>query len=404
MNDFELASRATQAPRAPLSLVPLVRGLEKIRHGALMLLGPGGFQRNFYGTQPGPTARLRVHRPGRLVRHLLLRGAEGFAEAYLDGDWDTPDLPGLLHMLALNERELSTLDQGSAAARLIDRMRHHLRRNSRRGSRRNIAYHYDLGNDFYSLWLDDSMTYSAARLDRPDEDLRTAQRRKLRRMLALTGARPGDHILEIGCGWGSFALEAARAGCRVTGITLSQEQLAFARARVDAAGLSDRIELRLQDYRDLDETFDHIVSIEMFEAVGERYWPGYFQTLKRCLKPGGRAALQVITIDEALFERYRDGADFIQLYIFPGGMLPSIPRFDQHARDAGLQIGERTTFGRDYADTLRQWDQRFAASIHRVRTLGYDERFQRMWHYYLAYCEAGFRTGRIDVMQVALSH
>ncbi|GAB4349318.1 MAG: cyclopropane-fatty-acyl-phospholipid synthase family protein [Gammaproteobacteria bacterium] len=404
MNGINLALRALTTRRGALTLTPLLHGLRDIHHGSLTLIDADELRHHFRGETPGPSATLRIHRPAPLMRQLLLRGAEGFAESYLDGDWETPGLRSLLQVLALNAERLSHLESGSTLARWRDRAQHLFRRNSRRGSRRNIAYHYDLGNDFYRLWLDETMTYSAACFERPGEDLAAAQRRKIERMLALTGARPGDHLLEIGCGWGGFAIAAARAGCRVTGITLSTEQLAWARRAVHEAGVEDRVELRLQDYRDLDERFDHIVSIEMFEAVGERYWPGYFQTLKRCLKPGGRAAMQVITIDEACFERYRESADFIQLHIFPGGMLPSIPVFDDHAARAGLRPVRRDTFGADYAETLRQWDQRVHAATHRIEAQGYDERFLRLWHYYLAYCEAGFRTGRIDVMQVALEH
>ena len=402
MTSFNIAFRAVTGWRGSLTLAPLLRGLENIRYGTLTITDAQGEEHRIYGDAPGPAASLQINRAAPLMRQLVLRGAEGFAESYLAGDWETPDLRALLHMLALNEAELRQLDSGNPLARWIDRAQHLFRRNSRRGSRRNISFHYDLGNDFYRLWLDETMTYSAALFDHPSEELATAQKRKIDRMLELIDAQPGDHILEIGCGWGSFAIAAARAGCRVTGVTLSTEQLAWAREAVRRAGVEDRVELRLQDYRDLDETYDHIVSIEMFEAVGERYWPGYFQTLKECLKPGGRAALQVITIDDDSFERYREGADFIQLYIFPGGMLPSIPLFDTHARRAGLQVADRHTFGADYAETLRRWDERVRDATHRIEAQGYDERFLRLWHYYLAYCEAGFHTGRIDVMQVVL--
>jgi len=285
----------------------------------------------------------------------------------------------------------------------VDRLQHRWRRNHRRGSRRNIAFHYDLGNDFYRLWLDPGMTYSAALFAEPGEPLEAAQGRKYQRVLDRLGARPRAHILEIGCGWGGFAEHAARQGFRVTGITLSREQLAFARKRIAAAGLEDRVELRLQDYRDVNERFDHVVSIEMFEAVGEQYWQTYFETVQRALKPGGRASLQVITIDAARYEAYQREADFIQKYVFPGGMLPSVPAFDAAAQAAGLVAHEREFYGRDYADTLRRWDASVCANRHGIAALGFDERFLRLWRYYLAYCEAGFRTGRIDLMQVALA-
>jgi cyclopropane-fatty-acyl-phospholipid synthase len=278
-----------------------------------------------------------------------------------------------------------------------------MRRNSLRGSRRNIAFHYDLGNDFYRLWLDPSMTYSAALFDRPDESLEAAQERKYERMLAQLDASPGQHILEIGCGWGGFACHAASRGYRVTGLTLSREQLEYARKRVAQQGLSDRVELRLQDYRKLNERFDHIVSIEMFEAVGEAYWDTYFDTLRRSLKPGGRASLQVITIDEGRFESYRRRADFIQKYIFPGGMLPSVEAFTRHACANGLKLERLDMFGLDYARTLRRWDARVAARSGEIMAQGFDQRFINMWRYYLAYCEAGFRSDRIDLMQVTLT-
>jgi cyclopropane-fatty-acyl-phospholipid synthase len=389
--------------RAPTP-APLLRGLTRLRRGSIEVTLPHGERHHFTGVEPGPAARLAISKPYALAKNLMLRGVEGFAESYLDGHWQADDLARLLYLLALNEDELSTLDQGSMLARLVDRMQHALRRNSVRGSRRNIAYHYDLGNDFYALWLDETMTYSAAALQSPQEDLADAQRRKYRRILERLAPRTGEHIIEIGCGWGGFAEQAARAGYRVTGITLSEEQLAWARDRVTRAGLSDRVELRLQDYRELREEFDHVVSIEMFEAVGEQYWPGYFETLRRCLRPGGRAALQVITIADELFSRYRRGSDFIQMYFFPCGMLPSIPVFRHHAARAGLAVREYETFGLGYADTLRRWDRRVKDAAHCIEALGFDERFLRMWQYYLAYCEAGFRTGHIDVMQTTLGH
>jgi cyclopropane-fatty-acyl-phospholipid synthase len=247
------------------------------------------------------------------------------------------------------------------------------------------------------------MTYSAALFAERGEPLAVAQDRKYQAVLDRLGAQPGAHILEIGCGWGGFAEHAARRGYRVTGITLSREQLAYASERIAAAGLGDRVELRLQDYRDVVETFDHVVSIEMFEAVGEEYWGTYFDTVRRVLRPGGRASLQVITIDADYFESYRRSADFVQRYVFPGGLLPSVPAFDAAARASGLEVRDRSFHGIDYADTLRRWDASFRAARESVLALGFDERFLRLWRYYLGYCEAGFRTGRIDLMQVALA-
>jgi cyclopropane-fatty-acyl-phospholipid synthase len=302
----------------------------------------------------------------------------------------------------MNEEHLLASGTGRLS-RWLDRLQHRRRRNDRRGSRRNIAFHYDLGNDFYRLWLDPGMTYSAALFAETGEPLEAAQTRKYQRILDRLDARPGQHILEIGCGWGGFAEHAARQGYQVTGVTLSREQLAHAQERIATAGLSDRVELRLQDYRDLTGTFDQVVSIEMFEAVGEQYWPAYFEMVRRVLAPGGRASLQVITIADGIFAQYRRGTDFIQKYVFPGGMLPSVPAFDAAARAAGLAVVDRAFHGLDYADTLRRWDAAFCAARDRVADLGFDERFLRLWRYYLGYCEAGFRTGRVDLMQVALA-
>jgi cyclopropane-fatty-acyl-phospholipid synthase len=378
----------------------LLRSLQNIRHGQLSVLLPNGSRQVFTGEQAGPVASLRLHHPLRLMLRMLQHGDIGFAEAYMAREWDSGDLGELLHLLAVNEPYLH--QGGSRLLQWLDRLQHRLRRNDLRGSRRNIAYHYDLGNDFYRLWLDPTMTYSAALFDSPGEALDQAQQRKYRQILAQLDAKPGSHLLEIGCGWGGFAEYAARQGYRITGITLSQEQLAFARERIERAGLNGRVELRLQDYRQLDEQFDHLVSIEMFEAVGEIYWPRYFDTVRRCLRPGGRASLQVITIAHDHFTRYRRRTDFIQKYIFPGGMLPSVPRFNHLAEQAALRVCTQRFHGHDYATTLRHWDQRFGAAAKSVIAQGFDERFLRMWHYYLAYCEAGFRSGRIDLMQVAL--
>ena len=287
-------------------------------------------------------------------------------------------------------------------SRLFDRLRHVLRRNNQSGSRRNIRHHYDLGNRFYSHWLDSSMTYSCANFDAAGEPLQQAQMRKYQRMLESLRASPGQHILEIGCGWGGFAEFAAKSGYHVTGVTLSQEQLNYARKRIDRAGLASLVELRLHDYRDITEKFDHVVSIEMFEAVGEAYWPTFFKTLTQRLKAGGRAALQTITIKEDFYESYRLRPDFIQLYIFPGGMLPSPSAFWDHTKRAGL-VPKTFSFHRhDYAQTLRCWHDNLHLRINELRSLDYSNAFIRMWRYYLAYCEAGFSSGRIDLMQTVL--
>lgn len=354
------------------------------------------------GREPGPVAELQLHHPLSFARRVAARGHLGLGEAYVAGDWDSPDLAGLLYLLAVNEPGLTAIEYGTWLTRLGALLRHRRRANTRSGSRRNIAEHYDLGNDFYRLWLDAGMTYSAALFGEADDSLEQAQTRKYQRLLQMLQPHPGQQLLEIGCGWGGFAEEAVRAGLQVTGLTLSSEQLAWARQRLAAPLQSGQVELQLRDYRDQTGQFDHIASIEMFEAVGERYWPVYMRQLRRLLRPGGRAALQVITIDECLFADYKASPDFIQRYIFPGGMLPTPARFDAAAREAGLRIGARHWFGQDYARTLNLWHQGFIEQRAAVRALGYDERFIRMWRYYLAYCEAGFRDRRIDVMQVVL--
>jgi cyclopropane-fatty-acyl-phospholipid synthase len=338
----------------------------------------------------------------KFIWRVLTRGDIGLAESYMKGDWDAPDLADLLSFCDINEQSLPELASAINASRLFDRLRHILRRNHKPGSRRNIRRHYDLGNRFYSHWLDSTMTYSCANFDAEGEPLQQAQMRKYQRMLESLEARAGQHILEIGCGWGGFAEFAAKQGYQVTGVTLSQEQLSYARQRIDRAGLKSRVELRLQDYRNISEKFDHIVSIEMFEAVGEDYWPTFFETLKRRLRPGGRAAVQTITIKEDFYESYRIRPDFIQLYIFPGGMLPSPSVFWDHTKQAGLVPRSFSFHRHDYALTLRHWHDNLQRKITDLRSLDYNNAFIRMWRYYLAYCEAGFNSGRIDLMQTVL--
>lgn len=388
--------------RTPLALRLLLGRLARLRIGSLEVDLPGGGRRRFEGPEPGPGARLVIRDPGMAGR-VLLRGGLGFAEGYMAGEWDTPDLAGLLVLLDRNQEALGGGDGGSRLARLADLVLHRLRRNTRAGARRHIAAHYDLGNDFYRAWLDESMTYSCALFEREDQPLADAQYNKYRSMLARLAPGPEDHLLEIGCGWGGFAIHAAReTGCRVTGLTLSTAQLTEARARAAAAGVADRVEFRLQDYRDVTERFDHVVSIEMFEAVGEAYWPVFFRCLRERLRPGGRAAVQVITIDHRHFQRYRRGVDFIQRYIFPGGMLPSPEIFTRQAARAGLLARARSFHGADYARTLACWDRKLFAARRRLLEQGFDEGFLRMWHYYLAYCQAGFRNGKLDLLQLTL--
>lgn len=380
----------------------LLHRLARVHTGTLKLTLPGGEQTTFTGTRPGPMAELTLHSP-RLVNRLIRAGSVGFAEAYMAGDCDSRDLGTLLHLLHVNTNALEPdFPRVQALHTVLSRLRHWLRHNSRRGSRRNIAYHYDLGNDFYAHWLDSTWTYSCALFAHPGEELETAQRRKYQRLLDRIAPEAGDHILEIGCGWGGFALYAARRiGCRVTGVTLSTEQLRLAREQARAAGLDHLVTFELRDYRDLAERYDHVVSIEMFEAVGEAYWPQYFQTIRDRLRPGGRAAIQMITIDESRFAGYRASVDFIQKYIFPGGMLASPRLFAELAARHGLQSAQQEFHGQDYARTLKRWDARVSAARSAI-VARYDERFWRMWRYYLAYSWAGFTSGNIDLLQTTL--
>jgi cyclopropane-fatty-acyl-phospholipid synthase len=398
---MELLATRSSRPSPSLTARLLARQLRGWRYGSLDLEIDGQCL-HFEGSEPGPAGHMLVDRPLRLLRRVAVGGSLGLAESYLAGDWQSNDLAPLLWALALNEEALGKQDESAGLPGLVARLRHRLNANSRRGSRRNIAYHYDLGNDFYRLWLDSGMSYSAAVFADEDEAHEQAQERKYARMLELAGARPGQHVLEIGCGWGGFVDHATRRGMDITGITLSREQLAWASRRADAAGVADRTDLKFLDYRELSGRFDHIVSVEMFEAVGERYWGTFMHKVRECLKPGGRAALQVITIAEDAFARYRERADFIQRYIFPGGMLPSVQAFDRAAAEAGLRVVRREFGGLDYARTLARWHTAFERCAAELARMGFDERFRRMWRYYFAYCEAGFRSGRIDLMRVAL--
>lgn len=385
--------------RLPAPLRPILRAADRMKSGTLTVILPNGHRLMVRGQEPGPVAELHLHK-NRLFRRVLVGGHVAFAEAYMDGDWDSPDLAALISYLARNENALAI--DGRWWTRALSLVLHRLRDNTKRGSRKNIAFHYDLGNSFYRLWLDPSMTYSSAVFATGAETLEEAQTEKYARMAALIDLKPGDHVLEIGCGWGGFAELAARRGARVTGLTLSKEQKAYAEARLAAAGLADRVEIRLQDYRDTPGTFDGIVSIEMIEAVGEAYWPVYFKAIHDRLKAGGRAAIQAITIDPARFEPYRRSPDFIQRYIFPGGMLPTVERLHQEVARAGMLWEKIDGYGRDYARTLREWREKFDATWDKVAPLGFDARFRRMWRYYLAYCEGGFDAGSIDVVQLGI--
>jgi cyclopropane-fatty-acyl-phospholipid synthase len=388
--------------RASLRLIESLA--RRLRCGRLHLTFPDGREIATAGERDGPQARLTI-RNARFARKLLFGGALGFAEAYLDGDCETDDLVAVFELAAANEHAaLGSTLRGGGATKLAARLLHRLRANSRRGAKRNIAAHYDLGNAFYALWLDASMTYSSAVFEHPAQDLESAQTAKYRRMAELAEIGPDHHVLEIGCGWGGFAAYAAgEIGCRVTAITISQAQHDFAAERIRAAGLQDRVAIRLIDYRDVEGTFDRIVSIEMIEAVGERWWPTYFARLRELLTAGGRAALQAITIEEASWDTYRRSVDYIQRYIFPGGMLPAPSVLHDRVREAGLAAVAERSHALDYAETLRRWRAAFEEAWPRIAAEGFDDRFRRMWRYYLAYCEAGFRAGRIDLRQVALT-
>jgi cyclopropane-fatty-acyl-phospholipid synthase len=393
-----------QTQTEPAAARWLFRLLSQLHCGSIELHCPDGRNLSFAGKNPGPHATLRLH-DWNVCGDMLSRGDIGLAEAYIARRADSADLMQLLLLGALNEQAIEQAIHGRWWATLAYRLRHWLRPNSRSGSRKNIHAHYDLGNDFYRLWLDAGMTYSSALFEGDNtRDLAAAQTAKYARILRALDARPGQHILEVGCGWGAFAEQAARAGCRVTGITISPAQLDYAQQRIASAGLQERVELKLLDYRDLEGQFDHVVSIEMFEAVGENYWPGYFAMLRDRLRPGGRAMVQSITIADAKFERYRSGTDFIQQYIFPGGMLPSPLRFLEIAAAQGMTVAEMHDFGLDYAETLRRWHERFNSVAAEVQAQGFDERFMRTWRFYLAYCEAGFRARATDVTQALLTH
>ena len=412
-----LPSPSAAAPRRmPSGVRRVLSLLERLPRGQLELQSPDGRQIHLPATASGERqadARLALH-SWRALERVLKSGDIGLAEGYIAGEWDSPDLAALLRLCMANRDHVQRLVYGHWWGGLLHRLRHALQRNSRAGSARNIHAHYDLGNDFYRLWLDPGMSYSAAWFEGrtgaclAQADLGQAQQAKVRRALGETGLQPGQRLLEIGCGWGGLAETAASEfGAQVTGVTLSREQLAWGQQRLQDAGLAGAAQLRYQDYRDLPalhagEPFDAIVSIEMFEAVGHAYWRGYFDTLRDCLKPGGRACIQTITLREDLFARYLRSTDFIQQYIFPGGLLPSIPAFEQAAQQAGLVVERRMAFGRDYAETLRRWRQDFSARIDAVRSLGFDERFVRIWTFYLAYCEAAFDTGNTDVVQFTL--
>ncbi len=377
--------------------------VSRLDSGRLTVIMPDGAHYELSGNGAGgPHAVITIVR-FRAVRRFLTQGEFGFVESYLDGDWESPELANVVELAALNAKNWNGRALQSFSHKIWNRLIHLMRGNTKRGSRRNIAAHYDLGNEFYRQWLDPTMTYSSAYFEKPDQPLAEGQFEKYRRIAELLELRPEHRVLEVGCGWGGFAEFAAKEyGCSVTGLTLSKEQLKFASKRIQQAGLSDKVDLRLQDYRDVEGTFDRIASIEMFEAVGETHWPHYFDMIRERLTKGGAAALQIITIAEDRFENYRHSADFIQRYIFPGGMLPSIDALKHQFDRAKLQFEGATMFGESYAHTLKHWRDQFLGAWHTIEPLGFDERFRRMWEMYLAYCEGGFRANAINVGQFKL--
>ncbi len=396
---LSLPASAPAAARAAFGL------LRQLRTGTLELQLPDGDQAHFgSGAKHEPRGAMRL-RNWKVCAAALRSGDIGFAESFIDEDWSSPDLVELLKVFIANREAVESAIYGSWWGSLLYRVKHLLNANSRRGSRKNIHAHYDLGNEFYKLWLDETMSYSAAWFEGDAQrSLTDAQWAKVRRALDECRLQPGQRLLEIGCGWGGVAEYATRHyDAQVTGVTLSTEQLAFAQQRLESQGLGERADLRLQDYRDLaDGPYDAVASIEMFEAVGRKYWPGFFRQLHGLLKPGGRACIQSITIRDDLFARYVDSTDFIQQYIFPGGLLPSPSAFREQAAKAGLRIVNELSFGQDYAETLRRWRVRFLAQEAAAKRLNFDARFMRIWEFYLAYCEAAFATGNTDVMQFTL--
>ncbi len=394
------ARAAIQGKRVPAAFRAAAAILRRNwRYGALTMVFPSGEELLFAGAEAGPTGVLQV-RDFRFIKRVLDAGDIGFGEGYMAGEWDSPDIAALLEVFSLNLDNIERLLNGNVVMRVVNAIKHALKRNTRTGSKRNIEAHYDLGNAFYERWLDPGMTYSSALFADPSQSLEDAQRNKYANLARALDIRPGQKVLEIGCGWGGFAeYVAGELGAHVTGITLSSEQYDYARARLQKAGLSDLTDIRLVDYRDVEGQFDRVASIEMYEAVGEQYWPAYFGKIHDLLKPGGRAGLQTITIADNLFEHYRTQADFIQKYVFPGGMLASEARLQREVESVGLSWTPVTRFARDYADTLEQWAVRFKAAWDDVSRMGFDDRFRRLWLFYMGYCEAGFRTGRIGVMQ-----
>ena len=374
----------------------------KLNSGRVDFILPDGRRFRAEGSKPGPVAEVIINNPDVFAR-LVREGDLGFCDAYLDGWWTTPDLQAFMDFIHADNDDMYDGFPGMALVRAWEKARFWFQSNTKRQALKNISYHYDLGNDFYSLWLDDTMTYSSALFNTSQESLEKAQIAKYASMVDQMGVKPGDHVLEIGCGWGGFAEYAAKErGLIVTGLTISKEQLDYANKRIKSKGLSDKVNLKLQDYRDETGVYDGVASIEMFEAVGEKYWPVYFDKIKQCLKPGKQATLQIITIQDARWDVYRKSVDFIQKYIFPGGMLPSPSVLRQEIHRAGLSVQHSIEFGKSYSQTLRRWFEVFNNKWDNISAMGFDDRFRRMWNFYLTSCAATFESGNCDVTQITL--
>ena len=374
----------------------------KLNSGRVDFILPDGRRFRAEGSKPGPVAEVTINNPDVFAR-LVREGDLGFCDAYLDGWWTTPDLQAFMDFIHADNDDMYDGFPGMALVRAWEKARFWFQSNTKRQALKNISYHYDLGNDFYSLWLDDTMTYSSALFNTSQESLEKAQIAKYASMVDQMGVKPGDHVLEIGCGWGGFAEYAAKErGLKVTGLTISKEQLDYANKRIKSKGLSDKVNLNLQDYRDETGVYDGVASIEMFEAVGEKYWPVYFDKIKQCLKPGKQATLQIITIQDARWDVYRKSVDFIQKYIFPGGMLPSPSVLRQEIHRAGLSVQHSIEFGKSYSQTLRRWFEVFNNKWDNISAMGFDDRFRRMWNFYLTSCAATFESGNCDVTQITL--
>ena len=369
--------------------------------GGIELTLPGGAKRLLGFHAKGPKAVVRLSSWLSLVR-LATSGSVGWYKAWTLGEWSSPNPVTVFELFSANAVALGNVGRAKGPFRWVNAIAHRLRDNAPRKARRNIAAHYDLGNDFYAAWLDRTMTYSSARFAAPDESLEDGQLRKIQTLLDRLKLQPGQRLLDIGCGWGTLAIEAAKRGVSVVGLTLSTEQKSWAERKIGEAGLGHHVEIRLQDYRETAEPFDAVASVEMVEAVGRRWWGAYLDSIARNLRPGGRAALQFISMDDRVFEGYARNADFIQTYIFPGGLLVDEPDFEALARDRGLSWEQREGFGRDYAETLKRWRERYDAAVARGALQGFDDRFHNLWRYYLMYCEGAFRGGSIDVAQVTM--